>query len=212
MPIRAQPVRKRESTFYYYYRRRVGSLYAVLQTELELLHSLPVGVVETTLLIHPNALNDFLDYNDFLSVAGDHAQIRITRQKGEPAVLISLADFESWQETAYLLHSPECCAPAPWNCPGEVWQDPQKEAHQVVVKWSDDAWADYLHWNGKDQQILKRINRLVAVIESGPFRGIGKPESLRHGLAGRWCDYQRVPRRRLAGNGNMIASLRCGVS
>jgi antitoxin YefM len=36
----------------------------------------------------------------------DHAPIIITRQKGTSAVLISLEDFESWQETAYLLHSP----------------------------------------------------------------------------------------------------------
>lgn len=36
----------------------------------------------------------------------DHAPILITRQKGIAAVLMSLADFESWQETAYLLRSP----------------------------------------------------------------------------------------------------------
>ena len=36
----------------------------------------------------------------------DHAPILITRQKGAAAVLISLEDFESWQETAYLARSP----------------------------------------------------------------------------------------------------------
>ena len=36
----------------------------------------------------------------------DHAPIIITRQKGASADLISLEDFESWQETAYLLRSP----------------------------------------------------------------------------------------------------------
>jgi antitoxin YefM len=39
-------------------------------------------------------------------VTEDHAPILITRQKGTPAVLISLEDFESWQETAYLARSP----------------------------------------------------------------------------------------------------------
>ena len=39
-------------------------------------------------------------------VTEDHAPILITRQKGAPAVLISLEDFESWQETAYLARSP----------------------------------------------------------------------------------------------------------
>lgn len=36
----------------------------------------------------------------------DHAPVVITRQKGAPAVLVSLEDFEAWQETAYLLRSP----------------------------------------------------------------------------------------------------------
>lgn len=36
----------------------------------------------------------------------DHAPIMITRQKGGAAVLVSLEDFESWQETAYLARSP----------------------------------------------------------------------------------------------------------
>ena len=39
-------------------------------------------------------------------VTEDHAPILITRQKGTPAVLISLEDFEAWQETAYLLRTP----------------------------------------------------------------------------------------------------------
>jgi antitoxin YefM len=39
-------------------------------------------------------------------VTEDHAPILITRQKGSAAVLISLEDYESWQETAYLLRSP----------------------------------------------------------------------------------------------------------
>lgn len=40
-------------------------------------------------------------------VNDDHAPIVITRQKGQSAVLLSLDDFESWQETAYLLRSPK---------------------------------------------------------------------------------------------------------
>ncbi|EIJ35463.1 DUF1415 domain-containing protein [Thiothrix nivea] len=39
-----------------------------LQQELEFLRATPVEVVETTLLIHPGTLEDFLDYNDFLDV------------------------------------------------------------------------------------------------------------------------------------------------
>ncbi len=37
----------------------------------------------------------------------DHAPIIITRQKGKSAVLISLDDFNAYEETAYLLKSPK---------------------------------------------------------------------------------------------------------
>lgn len=39
-------------------------------------------------------------------VTQDHAPILITRQKGASAVLVSLEDFESWQETTYLMRNP----------------------------------------------------------------------------------------------------------
>jgi len=39
-----------------------------LARELTALEAAPRSVVETTLLIHPRALGDFLDYNDFLAV------------------------------------------------------------------------------------------------------------------------------------------------
>ncbi len=41
------------------------------------------------------------------SVVADHAPVVITRDKGKPAaVLISLEDFASYEETRYLLRSP----------------------------------------------------------------------------------------------------------
>lgn len=36
----------------------------------------------------------------------DHDAIIITRQKGSAVVMMSLEDFNSWQETAYLLRNP----------------------------------------------------------------------------------------------------------
>lgn len=36
----------------------------------------------------------------------DHAPVMVTRQNGKPAVLVSLEDFESYEETAYLMASP----------------------------------------------------------------------------------------------------------
>ena len=45
------------------------ALLEALAAELTTLVAAPRSVVETTLLIHPNALADFLDYNDFLATA-----------------------------------------------------------------------------------------------------------------------------------------------
>ena len=36
----------------------------------------------------------------------DHEPVIITRQNGESVVMMSLADFNAWQETTYLLRSP----------------------------------------------------------------------------------------------------------
>lgn len=40
----------------------------------------------------------------------DHAPLLITRQRGKPAVLMSLEDFDAYEETAYLLRSPRNAA------------------------------------------------------------------------------------------------------
>jgi antitoxin YefM len=40
-------------------------------------------------------------------VNDDHAPVLITRQNGAPAVLIALEDFSAYEETAYLMSSPQ---------------------------------------------------------------------------------------------------------
>ncbi len=37
----------------------------------------------------------------------DHAPVMVTRQNGQAAVLLSLEDFQSYEETAYLMANPE---------------------------------------------------------------------------------------------------------
>ena len=49
--------------------RDVESLLEELVAELRLLAAADPEVVETTLLLHPHVLGDFLDYNDFLDLA-----------------------------------------------------------------------------------------------------------------------------------------------
>jgi toxin YoeB len=48
------------------------------------------------------------------------------------------------------------------------------------------GWDDYTHWLATDRTTLKRINRLIDDVLRNPFEGIGKPEQLRHALAGAW--------------------------
>lgn len=46
------------------------------------------------------------------------------------------------------------------------------------------AWEDYLYWQKHDKKMLKRINQLIKDCKRSPFEGIGKPEALKHELAG----------------------------
>jgi toxin YoeB len=55
-----------------------------------------------------------------------------------------------------------------------------------MIKFSTAAWEDYLYWQKTDKAILKRINQLIMEIQRDPFTGIGKPEPLKHQLAGFW--------------------------
>ena len=58
---------------------------------------------------------DTMSYSAFRShlastldkVNQDHKPVLITRQNGKPAVVISLEDFQSYEETAYLMASPK---------------------------------------------------------------------------------------------------------
>lgn len=55
-----------------------------------------------------------------------------------------------------------------------------------MIAWTNDAWADYVYWQGQDKKTLKRINKLIAECQRTPFTGIGKPEPLKESLAGFW--------------------------
>ena len=52
--------------------------------------------------------------------------------------------------------------------------------------FTNTAWEEYLYWQNENRQILKRINELIKDIERNGNMGIGKPEPLRHELAGYW--------------------------
>lgn len=54
------------------------------------------------------------------------------------------------------------------------------------ITFSTQAWEDYLYWNVTDKKIFKKINTLIKECQRTPFDGIGKPEPLKHELAGTW--------------------------
>jgi toxin YoeB len=56
----------------------------------------------------------------------------------------------------------------------------------VKLVFAELAWEDYLHWQQQDRKMVDRINKLIRETQREPFSGIGKPEPLKHALAGFW--------------------------
>lgn len=65
------------------------------------------------------------------------------------------------------------------------------------------AWKDYLHWQEHDRKMQQRINQLIEAIRREPFSGIGKPEPLKHALAGWWS-------RRIDGEHRIVYRIEAG--
>ena len=56
----------------------------------------------------------------------------------------------------------------------------------MLLAWDENAWADYLWWQAQDRRVLKRINTLIEDVARNGNEGIGKPEALKHDVAGYW--------------------------
>jgi toxin YoeB len=56
----------------------------------------------------------------------------------------------------------------------------------VRLIFADEAWEDYLYWQKQDKRMVERINKLIRETQREPFAGLGKPEPLKHALAGFW--------------------------
>jgi len=81
----------------------------------------------------------------------------------------------------------------------------------VNLVFSDDAWEDYLYWHATDPQTPKRIHQLIKDIMREPYRGIGKPEPLKHAFQGYWSRRISGEHRivyRMSGGDLRIAQLR----
>ncbi len=82
----------------------------------------------------------------------------------------------------------------------------------MTLTFSSKAWDSYLYWQKTDKAILKRINTLIKEIQRNPFEGFGKPEPLKHSLAGYWSrrinDEHRIVYKVTDDNNLLVAQLR----
>lgn len=65
-------------------------------------------------------------------------------------------------------------------------QGGQVQPAQARIEWAPAALKDYERWRKVEPPIADKIDALIADILRSPFSGIGKPEPLKHKLAGHW--------------------------
>jgi toxin YoeB len=56
----------------------------------------------------------------------------------------------------------------------------------MKVVFADQAWENYLFWQAQDRRTPKRIDELSKDAARSRYEGQGKPEPLKHALAGFW--------------------------
>jgi toxin YoeB len=54
------------------------------------------------------------------------------------------------------------------------------------LEFDQAGFEDLAWWIEKDRRMAQRIVRLIQAVQRDPFTGIGKPEPLKHELAGCW--------------------------
>jgi toxin YoeB len=67
----------------------------------------------------------------------------------------------------------------------------------MKITWTSSAWEEYIQWQKEDPRILNSVNELIKDIRRDPFKGLGKPEPLKHALAGWWS-------RRISGEHRLV--------
>lgn len=54
------------------------------------------------------------------------------------------------------------------------------------IDFTAHGWDDFTYWLETDHDTAVKIKDLIKTIKQNPFKGIGKPEPLKHGLKGFW--------------------------
>ncbi|MFN0033021.1 MAG: Txe/YoeB family addiction module toxin [Flavobacteriales bacterium] len=55
-----------------------------------------------------------------------------------------------------------------------------------VVSFTPKAFEQYNQWATEDNRVFKRLVGIIKDCQRDPYRGIGKPEALKHELKGYW--------------------------
>ena len=68
----------------------------------------------------------------------------------------------------------------------------------MKLYWTADAWDDYTYWQRVDRTKSEKTKALIKdITENDLFKGLGKPEPLKHDLSGFWS-------RRITGDHRLV--------
>ncbi len=56
----------------------------------------------------------------------------------------------------------------------------------MKIYWEKNALEDFYWWDKNNKFITKKIKKLIISIKESPFKGLGKPEPLKHQLKKYW--------------------------
>ncbi len=132
-PFARVPLQFGRVRFFVSHARDVDTLLDDLGGELQSLHAVDAADCETTLLIHPHVLGDFLDYNDFLDSAD--AAIAVLGLEGE----LQVASFHP--DYCFADASAEDVANATNQAPFPILHLLREASVQRAVEAIDDAEA-----------------------------------------------------------------------
>jgi len=82
------------------------------------------------------------------------------------------------------------------------------------ISFSDDnaVFEDFTAWALEDKKTFKKIISLIKDIKRDPYKGIGKPEPLKHNLSGFWSRHITEEHRlvyKVSEDGNTVIIISC---
>lgn len=55
-----------------------------------------------------------------------------------------------------------------------------------TILFAPKAYDEFVEWAETDREVFEKIDRILREISRDPFRGLGKPEPLKHKHKGYW--------------------------